>query len=136
MNRITVNGKTYTAPDGCSINVINNKVYADGKLIEDCNEIKEKKIEIKIEGNCGKVEVDAANLTVNGNIEGDVEVDAGNITCRGDIKGDVSVDAGNISCHHIFGNTDVDCGIVKGGGNSLNLGNGSWFNNITQKIFK
>ena len=134
MNTVCVNGRTYTAPDGCSINVINNKVYADGKLIEDCKECKEKKIEIKIEGNCGNIEVDAANLTVNGNIEGNVEVDAGNITCRGDIKGDVSVDAGNISCHHIFGNTEVDCGIVKGN-NSMNFNSGGWLNNITQKIF-
>ena len=134
MNKVCVNGRTYTAPDGCSINVINNKVYANGKLIEDCNKCKEKKIEIKIEGNCGNVEVDAADLTVNGNIEGNVEVDAGNITCRGDIRGDVSVDAGNISCHHIFGNTEVDCGIVKGN-NSMNFNSGGWFNNITQKIF-
>lgn len=130
MNTITINGKTYSAPDGCSMSVINNKVYIDGKLFEDCDLIKSKKIEIKIEGNCGDVHVDSANLTVNGNIEGEVLVDAGNITCRGDIKGDVNCDCGNISCHHIFGNTDVDCGIVKGSGNS-----GGWINNLTQKIF-
>ena len=54
MNTITINDKTYSAPDDCSINVINmniinNKVYVNGKLFEDCNADNSKKIEIKIE---------------------------------------------------------------------------------------
>ena len=51
MNTITINDKIYSAPDGCSINVINmniinNKVYVNGKLFEDCNADNSKKIEI------------------------------------------------------------------------------------------
>ena len=34
MNTVTINGKTYSAPDGCSMSVINNKVYVDGKLLK------------------------------------------------------------------------------------------------------
>lgn len=135
MNTITINGKTYSAPDGCSINVINmniinNKVYVNGKLFEDCNADNSKKIEIKIEGNCGNINVDAANLTINGNVDGEVSVDAGNITCNGDIKGDVKCDCGKISCNNIFGNTDVDCGVVKSSTNSSKC-----INNFIHKIF-
>ena len=135
MNTITINDKTYSAPDGCSINVINmniinNKVYVNGKLFEDCNADNSKKIKIKIEGNCGNVNVDAANLTINGNVDGKVSVDAGNITCNGDIKGDVKCDCGKISCNNIFGNTDVDCGVVKSSTNSSKC-----INNFIHKIF-
>lgn len=135
MNTITINDKTYSAPDGCSINVINmniinNKVYVNGKLFEDCNTDNSKKIKIKIEGNCGNVNVDAANLTINGNVNGKVSVDAGNITCNGDIKGDVKCDCGKISCNNIFGNTDVDCGVVKSSTNSSKC-----INNFIHKIF-
>lgn len=135
MNTITINDKTYSAPDGCSINVINmniinNKVYVNGKLFEDCNTDNSKKIKIKIEGNCGNIHVDAANLTINGNVDGKVSVDAGNITCNGDIKGDVKCDCGKISCNNIFGNTDVDCGVVKSSTNSSKC-----INNFIHKIF-
>ena len=135
MTTITINDKTYSAPDGCSINVINmniinNKVYVNGKLFEDCNANNSKKIKIKIEGNCGNVNVDAANLTINGNVDGKVSVDAGNITCHGDIKGDVKCDCGKISCNNIFGNTDVDCGVVKSSTNSSEC-----INNFIHKIF-
>ena len=135
MTTITINDKTYSAPDNCSINVINmniinNKVYVNGKLFEDCNADNSKKIKIKIEGNCGNVNVDAANLTINGNVDGKVSVDAGNITCNGDIKGDVKCDCGKISCNNIFGNTDVDCGVVKSSTNSSKC-----INNFIHKIF-
>ena len=135
MNTITINDKTYSAPDGCSINVINmniinNKVYVNGKLFEDCNTDNSIKIKIKIEGNCGNVNVDAANLTINGNVDGKVSVDAGNITCNGDIKGDVKCDCGKISCNNIFGNTDIDCGVVKSSKNSSEC-----INNFIHKIF-
>ena len=135
MNTITINDKTYSAPDDCSINVINmniinNKVYVNGKLFEDCNANNSKKIEIKIEGNCGNIHVDAANLTINGNVDGKVSVDAGNITCKGDIKGDVKCDCGKISCNNIFGNTDVDCGKIKRSKNSSEC-----INNFIHKIF-
>ena len=134
MNTITINDKTYSAPDGCSINVINmniinNKVYVNGKLFEDCNAVNSKNIEIKIEGNCSNVNVDAANLTINGNVDGKVSVDAGNITCNGDIKGDVKCDCGKISCNNIFGNTDVDCGVVKNSAKSR-----EWIDNCIHVI--
>lgn len=134
---VSINGKKYTAPDGCSVSVINNKVYFDGKLAEDFNDWKEKNIEIKIQGNCHDVKTGAGNITVEGNVEGDASTNAGNIKVRGDIRGNASTDAGNISSHHIFGNANTDCGNIRGtqNVNSINIGNGSWFNNIIEKIF-
>ena len=141
MNKVTINGRTYTAPDGCSVSVINNKVYFDGKLAEDFNDWKEKKIEIKIEGNCGEVKADVGNITIEGNAGGDVVSDTGNIKVQGDVKGNARTDCGNISANHIFGNATTDCGNIKGAHNAnissnINIGNGSWFNSFTQKIFK
>ena len=151
MNKVTINGKTYTAPDGCSINVINNKAYVNGKLLEDFNDWKEKNIEIKVEGNCNEVKADAANITVGGNVEGNVSSDAGNITIRGDIKGDAKTDCGNIKSHHIFGNASTDCGNVNGNMQMTTFGNFSsnirgynntvvsnkkgWFKSLMQDIF-
>ena len=64
------------------------------------------------------------------NVDGKVSVDAGNITCNGDIKGDVKCDCGKISCNNIFGNTDVDCGVVKSSKNSSEC-----ISNFIHKIF-
>ena len=138
MNKVSINGRTYTAPDGCSVSVINNKVYFNGKLAEDFNDWKEKNIEIKIEGNCTEVKADAGNITIEGNVEGDVSSDAGHIKIRGDVRGNAQTDCGNISAHHIFGNTNTDCGNIRGAHNvnSVNISNGNWFNSITQKLFK
>ena len=122
MNRVSINGKTYTAPDGVSVSVINNKVYFNGKLAEDFNDWKEKNIEIKIEGNCKEVKTDTGNITVEGNVEGDAASDTGNITVKCNIKGNANTDCGNINAHHIFGNASTDCGNVNGASEPWNYG--------------
>jgi hypothetical protein len=124
MNVVNINGKTYTAPDGVSISVINNKVYFNGKLQEDFNNWKEKNIEIIVEGNCKEVKADAGNITIDGNVEGNVNADVGNISIVGDVRGIVTADCGNISANHIFGNVSTDCG---------NIGKNSFFSKIIQK---
>jgi len=147
MNTVFINGKTYTAPDGCSVSVRNNKVYFNGKLAEDFNDWKEKNIEIKIVGNCNEVNVDAGNITIEGNVERDVNADTGNINVRGDIKGNVKTDTGNIKSHHIFGNASTDIGNINGvhnisnsivsGRNVVNCNNSnkSWFKILINEIF-
>lgn len=114
MNKVNINGKTYTAPDGCSVSVINNKVYFNGKLAEDFNDWKEKNIEIKVEGNCKEV-----------------KADAGNITVRGDIKGNAKTDCGNIKAHHIFGNANTDCGNINGASKLCNCESSINSSNVT-----
>ena len=121
MNKVTINGKTYTAPDGCSVSVINNKAYFNGKLAEDFNDWKEKNIKIKVEGNCTEVKADSGDIIIEGNVDGNVSSDVGDIKVRGDVKGNVSTNCGNISSHHIFGNSSTNCGNTIGNGfiNSL-----------------
>ena len=70
MNKVYVNGKKYILPNG-SVSVVNNKVYWNGKLVEDCYLLKEKIINITIEGNvegdikCDTIESININATVN-----------------------------------------------------------------------
>lgn len=115
-NIVNINGKKYTAPNGCSVSIINNKVYFDGKLAEDFNNWKEKNIEIKIQGNCHDVKTGAGNIIVEGNVEGDA-----------------STDAGNISSHHIFGNANTDCGNING--HNVNDKTIGWFKDFFKDIF-
>ena len=124
MNTVNVNGKTYEVPNGCSVSVINGKIYFDGKLADDFKNWKDKKIEITIVGDCEEVKVDAGNVTVKGSVKGNVSVDAGDISVEGDIRGNVSADCGDISANYIAGNATTDCG---------NIGRNSIFSKIIQK---
>ena len=85
---------------GNSISIINNKIFVDGKEIET----EEKVINIIVEGNLDKLEVDCCNsIKVNG-VTKDVEVSNGNITINGDVKGNVNNINGNIIAKAINGN--------------------------------
>ena len=77
MNTVCVNGKKYTLPNG-SVRVVNNKVYWNGVLVEDCDLLKEKTI----------------NITIEGNVEGDIKCDTiESINIKGSCK--------NIEIHHV-----------------------------------
>ena len=136
MNTVNINGKTYTAPDGVSVSVINGKVYFNDKLQEDFKDCKEKKIEIIIEGNCKEIKCDTGNITVKGNVEGNITADTGNIDVKGDIRGNVTTDCGNIKSHHIFGNVSTDIGIINGS-NKLyrKVKSNNWLKEMFEDIF-
>ena len=86
--------------EGNSISIINNKIFVDGKEIET----EEKVINIIVEGNLDKLEVDCCNsIKVNG-VTKDVEVSNGNISINGDVKGNVNNINGNIIVKAINGN--------------------------------
>lgn len=108
MNVVTVNGKTYNLPNG-NVSVIGNKVYLNGKLVEDCNEIKEKEITIIIQGDNNTVSLDAGNITVKGNAN-DVSVQSGDIEIGGDAN-DVTTMSGDIE---VFGNARGNCHSISG----------------------
>ena len=40
MNKVSINGRTYTAPDGCSVSVVGNKVYFINPRCEFLNSTK------------------------------------------------------------------------------------------------
>ncbi|EEO40318.1 hypothetical protein FSCG_01031 [Fusobacterium vincentii 4_1_13] len=85
---------------GNNVSIINNKIFVDGKEIET----EEKVINIIVEGNLDKLEVDCCNsIKVNG-VTKDVEVSNGNITISGDVKGNVNNINGNIIAKVINGN--------------------------------
>lgn len=111
---VIVNGKKYTLPGG-SISVIGNKVYCNGKLVEDCSEIKEKNITIIVNGNVDKVSTDTSNITINGNVN-NVETDTGDIKITGDVSGNVSSDTGDIHCGNIGGNAKTSTGDISHSG--------------------
>ena len=85
---------------GNNVSIINNKIFVDGKEIET----EEKVINIIVEGNLDKLEVDCCNsIKVNG-VTKDVEVSNGNISINGDVKGNVNNINGNIIAKAINGN--------------------------------
>ena len=86
--------------EGNNVSIINNKIFVDGKEIET----EEKVINIIVEGNLDKLEVDCCNsIKVNG-VTKDVEVSNGNISINGDVKGNVNNINGNIIAKAINGN--------------------------------
>lgn len=86
--------------EGNSVSIINNKIFVDGKEIET----EEKVINIIVEGNLDKLEVDCCNsIKVNG-VTKDIEVSNGNIAISGDVKGNVNNINGNIIAKVINGN--------------------------------
>lgn len=99
-NQIVINGKAISV-QGNNISVINNRVYVDGKLIE---EELSGTVEISFIGDLASLKTDSS-ATVNGSVQGDVDA-GGSVSC-GDVVG--SVDAGgSVSCGTVGG--DVDAG--------------------------
>jgi len=94
--------------EGNSVSIINNKIFVDGKEIET----EEKVINIIVEGNLDKLEVDCCNsIKVNG-VTKDIEVSNGNIAISGDVKGNVNNINGNIIAKVINGNCKTKNGDI------------------------
>lgn len=149
MNKVVVNGKIYNLPNG-SVSVINNKVYHNGKLVTDCDEIKEKEIKITIEGDACDVSLDCGEIIVKGNCN-NVKSKNGNVEISGDVSGNASTTNGNIKAKTIYGDCKTTLGSIKGASiqNSIcganingcnNYVNSSskrsgWFSNLMDDIF-
>ena len=94
--------------EGNNVSIINNKIFVDGKEIET----EEKVINIIVEGNLDKLEVDCCNsIKVNG-VTKDIEVSNGNIAISGDVKGNVNNVNGNIIAKVINGNCKTKNGDI------------------------
>ena len=94
--------------EGNNVSIINNKIFVDGKEIET----EEKVINIIVEGNLDKLEVDCCNsIKVNG-VTKDIEVSNGNIAISGDVKGNVNNVNGNIIAKTINGNCKTTNGDI------------------------
>ncbi len=103
---VTINGKTY---NGNNLSVVNNKVYIDGKLVDQEDA---KVINIHVEGNIETLDVDHCDvLEIKGNC-GNVTSKNGNIVVKGDVEGDVTNKNGNIICGNVAGDADTKNGNV------------------------
>jgi len=100
MNIININGKSIKVT-GSNISVIGDKVYVNGKLVE---EGLSGNVEISFKGDLANLNVDGS-ATVDGNVLGYVDA-GGSVRCE-NVNG--SVDAGgSVYCGNVGG--DVDAG--------------------------
>ena len=107
---IKSNGKVTTIKGG-SIQIVNGKILTDGKEVEEIN-TDEKVINITIEGNVERLEVDYCNeLTVNGTAKR-VHTQCGNVTIKGDVSGDVHANCGSITCGKVEGDCHANLGRI------------------------
>ena len=111
-NQIIINGKKYDNISSGNLTILNNKVYVNGFLIENLNNIEEKNIKIEIYGDKNFISVDSCEtVTVNGNVY-NIKLTNGTITCD-EIKNDVTITNGNIKANKIFGKCKVINGDIK-----------------------
>ena len=106
---VTIDGKSYFSTNG-SIRIVNDKVYIDGKEVD--NESTQKEINITIEGNTKDIDIGVCNsINIKGNVQGDLEVGTGDVECF-DVGGDVDVMNGDIHCNNVSGDIDIMNGDV------------------------
>ena len=104
---VVINGKKYS---GNSVSVMDNKVFIDGKRVDQSDD--EKVINIVVEGNINSLEVDSCEkLEVTGNC-GNVASKNGNIRINGDVSGDVTNKNGDIDCFNVGGDVSTKNGDV------------------------
>ena len=112
MTTVTINGKTFTI-DSNNVTIRGNKVYADGKIVNDFENIHEKMVNITINGNVTNLEVSVCRqLQVNGECQ-NVTTTTGDVKISGDVKGNVYTTSGDVSCGDIQGNCKTTSGDIK-----------------------
>ena len=111
-NQIIINGKKYSNISSGNFTVSNNKIYINGSLIENLNNIEEKNIKIEIYGDENFISVDSCeNINVNGNVY-NIKLTNGTITCN-DVGNDVTITNGDINANKISGKCKVINGDIK-----------------------
>lgn len=108
MASITINGVTISGSR--SVVVRNGQVIVDGKNVtpEDVKEIN-----ITVNGNVGKLDVDACQtISVTGDVSS-VGTLSGDVTIDGDVKGSVKTLSGDVACGSVGGSVMTMSGDVK-----------------------
>ena len=141
MSTIIVNGKKYTV-HGNNVNVINDKIYVDGKLFTDC-ETTEKTVNITIMGDVNSVKNECGEVKVTGKVMGDVSTMSGDIDIASEVGGSVTSTSGDIKCGNVKGNAktvsgDINCAQISGSASSLsgNVGGKNKFGSFISKFFE
>lgn len=128
VSQVSVNGKHYTNLKG-DVTIINNKVYVNGKPVDDLNECPEKNITIYLTGNINNLSVDCCDVVnITGDVSlvktssGDIHIDgrvscgvesaSGDITVDGDVTGNVSTKSGDVEIKNLRGNCTTVSGDI------------------------
>ncbi len=108
---VTVNGKSWS---GNSVSVVNNRIFVDGKEVDNENDVKKiyTPVTIKVSGDCETVESQNGNITIEGSA-GSAESTNGEITVEGDVTGSVKTTNGNVFANCIRGGVKTVNGDIK-----------------------
>lgn len=107
MNTVTINGKTFSSKR--SISVSNGKVVIDGVDLTP----ESKEINITVNGNIDKLEVDACNkVSIVGKVD-NVKTMSGDVDIKGDVSGNISTMSGDVDCFNVGGSISTMSGDVK-----------------------
>lgn len=106
MNQITINGKNYS---GNNISITNGKVIINGTDVTPDS----KTIEIKVNGNIEKLDVDACDkITITGNVS-NVKTMSADVDISGDVTGSVQTMSGDVHCSNVGGSISTMSGDIK-----------------------
>lgn len=113
MNIVTINGKTYKVEG--KVSFVNGTIFANGKKVQDYEEAEkdEKKINISIEGDVEKIDVDVCDsITVSGSVK-NIKTTSGDVEVEGDVDGDVQTVSGDINCGNVSGDASTVNGNIR-----------------------
>ena len=116
MQIITKNGKRIIINGKCGMTITDGKVFIDGKEL-DLEKIGNtdddgKTINICIEGDVDKIEVDnCKDINITGNV-GNVRTNCGDIKVNGKVNGNVHTNMGSIECGDVHGDAHTNMGSV------------------------
>lgn len=102
MSTVTINGQTFTVPNGCSVSINDGVIFVDGKEWKDgkiCGKLSGV-VRVELSGDIQSVKTDAS-LVVNGDVKGSAN-SGGSMQC-GHIGGNAN-SGGSMQCGHVGGN--------------------------------
>lgn len=109
---IVVNGDVIRGQKINSMVISGGRITIDGKSLSELDVEDEKEINITIQGDLERLEVDYCNtLHVTGNAKR-VKANQGDIEIGGDVQGDVHANMGTITCGNIEGDCHANMGNI------------------------
>lgn len=107
---VTINGvKISGNVTGSNVVVINGKVFVNGKDVTPDT----KEINIDVQGNIEKLEVDACSkITITGDVH-NVKTQSGDVDISGNVNGNIQTMSGDVDCGNVSGSISTMSGDVK-----------------------
>lgn len=113
MGVIVINGKTYKVEG--KVSIVNGTIFVNGKKFQNYEESEkdEKVINIAIEGDVEKIDVDACDsITVSGSVK-NIKTMSGDVEVHGDVHGYVKTMSGDVDCGNVAGDVSSMSGDIK-----------------------